>query len=663
MTVPSRLRVWLCALPLCIGLSAPAESAQQCPPAGTLHPDKLGQALDLTVQIADLSDKTVGISKSQLRLILTVGEGNLDDARNEAIRQASKSHCAYVRAAQHLRQYLAANPGNTRALAAQKRIDAAISISADPARYFDDFIARLKRPGGFYFDLALETPDPAKAADYYRKSAAEGHEGAMNNLGVAYHHGRGVPQDYAEAFQWFLKAAQAGNRLGMYSTAMAYENGRGVQKDVAQARHWYAESAARGHAPAADALKRLGAASGPAPPAGHTASSSPSPAVLPPTTATAQAAYQGGYDAYVRKDYAAARAGFMKAAEEEHSNALFYLGYMAMNGLGEPPNPARAITFYRRAAGVGNESAMNNLGSAYAKGQGVEIDDVAAAGWYRRAAEAGSITGMENFGRRLSEGRGVTKDPAAALTWFRKAADKGNGDSMNLLGIAHHKGEGVARDYVAAMAWYEKAWAAGTAAAAHNIGLLFEYGLGRPIDLQTARSWFEKSAAKGHEPARQKLAKLGAPHAAATRAAGNSASAPAGWEWLDVSTRFRVLVPAGVRPASGWGAMLAGPDERRWNGCAYLVEADDLEGWGYEEKDFRKELESAARGMRVTAQREVTIAGRQFTRLDLTDAAGRFALKQYGLDEGELIKLEVTCTAAGPRADAERFINSVTRGR
>ena len=60
-------------------------------------------------------------------------------------------------------------------------------------------------------EVAYEKGDYAKAAHLFR-IAAEKNDGwsaiAQSYLGVMYHEGQGVPQDYAEAVRWFRKAAE-----------------------------------------------------------------------------------------------------------------------------------------------------------------------------------------------------------------------------------------------------------------------------------------------------------------------------------------------------------------------------------------------------------------------------------------------------------------------
>ncbi len=49
--------------------------------------------------------------------------------------------------------------------------------------------------------------DFAKALQWYRKAAEQGHAKAQGNLGFMYGRGQGVPQDYAQAHMWFNLAA------------------------------------------------------------------------------------------------------------------------------------------------------------------------------------------------------------------------------------------------------------------------------------------------------------------------------------------------------------------------------------------------------------------------------------------------------------------------
>ena len=96
--------------------------------------------------------------------------------------------------------------------------------------------------------------DYAKARELYKESVAEGHSGAQNNLAVLYEGGLGGEQDYAKARELYEQAAAQGIVRAYYHLGEMYEYGRGVEKDYAKAREYYETAAAKGDK---DAQKKL----------------------------------------------------------------------------------------------------------------------------------------------------------------------------------------------------------------------------------------------------------------------------------------------------------------------------------------------------------------------------------------------------------------------
>jgi tetratricopeptide (TPR) repeat protein len=97
---------------------------------------------------------------------------------------------------------------------------------------------------------ALPTVLFAQATDFksedlatLQQQAASGNADAQIELGIRFHSGRGVPQDYAQAVAWFRKAAEQGNAVAQEFLGIAYMNGLGVPQDYAQARAWYQKAA------------------------------------------------------------------------------------------------------------------------------------------------------------------------------------------------------------------------------------------------------------------------------------------------------------------------------------------------------------------------------------------------------------------------------------
>ncbi len=98
---------------------------------------------------------------------------------------------------------------------------------------------------GFAETVAI--PTAANEVAGIRSLAAQGNAEAQFNLGILYHHGEGVSQDYGEARQWYLGAAQQGHPAAQNQLGVIYHNGHGVPQDYAEARKWYLRAAEQGH--------------------------------------------------------------------------------------------------------------------------------------------------------------------------------------------------------------------------------------------------------------------------------------------------------------------------------------------------------------------------------------------------------------------------------
>ena len=53
--------------------------------------------------------------------------------------------------------------------------------------------------------------DPAKAVEWFRKAAEQGHVQAQDSLAMCFYYGEGTPKDLSEARKWFEKAAEGGS--------------------------------------------------------------------------------------------------------------------------------------------------------------------------------------------------------------------------------------------------------------------------------------------------------------------------------------------------------------------------------------------------------------------------------------------------------------------
>lgn len=91
-------------------------------------------------------------------------------------------------------------------------------------------------------------PDPARAAEWYRKAAERSHVGAQYALGVLHERGEGVARDDARAADWYrLAAALGGHAEAEFALAQLHYHGRGVAADAGEAVAWYRRAAEHGH--------------------------------------------------------------------------------------------------------------------------------------------------------------------------------------------------------------------------------------------------------------------------------------------------------------------------------------------------------------------------------------------------------------------------------
>jgi TPR repeat protein len=97
-------------------------------------------------------------------------------------------------------------------------------------------------------------------------------------------------------------------------------------------------------------------------------------------------AFDGGYAAFERNDYATAIRLWLPIAEEGNIHAQFNLGLIYEKGLGVPADDAEASRLYRMAALQGNADAQYFLALMYESGRGTGQDPVLAYMWFHMSA-------------------------------------------------------------------------------------------------------------------------------------------------------------------------------------------------------------------------------------------------------------------------------------
>ena len=97
----------------------------------------------------------------------------------------------------------------------------------------------------------------AKAFEWTTKAANQGFADAQFGLGVLYHNGHGVRQDYQKAVEWYTKAANQGHEYAQGILGWMYENGHGVSQDKSTAKRYYSQACDNGNQSGCDNYHKL----------------------------------------------------------------------------------------------------------------------------------------------------------------------------------------------------------------------------------------------------------------------------------------------------------------------------------------------------------------------------------------------------------------------
>lgn len=116
------------------------------------------------------------------------------------------------------------------------------------------------------------------------------------------------------------------------------------------------------------------------------------PALVNPLTADE---LRRGQSAFIRQDYAKARAIWMPLAVRGSAEAQYGLGFMYESGWGVKRDYAKAFEWYEKAAIQGHVKSQYNLGLLYLNGFGVAKDKEKGRYWVQSAATHNDARALE----------------------------------------------------------------------------------------------------------------------------------------------------------------------------------------------------------------------------------------------------------------------------
>ena len=266
----------------------------------------------------------------------------------------------------------------------------------------------------------------------------------------------------------YLQAAENGDVEAMKKAAEAYGSGGTKKPDYKKARRWYAKAAAEGDV---DAIERL--------------------ADLFMREATNPKSFFQRLFFSRKKEFGMMVQAYklcQVAAEKGNTAALCHLGQIADAGIFEPPNPDKALEYFKKAADLGDRAAMVDIGNMYYEQEkykeGVE--------WYGKAAKLGDAKAAYNIGLYFEQ---IVKDYPKAAGWYRRSSEGGIAEAATNIAYLYAKGLGCAKNVAKAVEWYAKGSELGDPAATLQLAEQYKTGDGVPKDLGKAEE-LEKLAKK-----------------------------------------------------------------------------------------------------------------------------------------------------------------------
>ena len=226
---------------------------------------------------------------------------------------------------------------------------------------------------------------------------------ALTLLGELSHQGLGTRQDPAKAAEWYRRAAAQGDARALSTLGLMAIDGRGMPKDPAQGRAWLEQAAGRGDPPAAYnlALILLGTGTGPDLSRAVELLRRAAEAEIGDAQHALGVLYLKGRG--VTRDPSEAARLFLRATTNGNVAGEVEYAILLFNGEGVPANEPRAARYFIRAAAKGNAIAQNRLARLFAAGRGVPKNPVEAAAWHLVASGQGlTDTWLDQALRSLS---------------------------------------------------------------------------------------------------------------------------------------------------------------------------------------------------------------------------------------------------------------------
>lgn len=284
----------------------------------------------------------------------------------------------------------------------------------------------------YYLSQANNDQQMKQARDIYQHIADAGDKKGQLKLGYMYEKGLGGSVDMTNAQKWYTMAAEQNEPVAQYLLGQLYQFGWLDKKpDYELAQKWYSSAQAQ-YAPAAVASGFV-------------------------------------YDT-VDDNYQPALAKYELAAKAGDAVGQFNAGLVYEKGKGRPVNVEKATDLYLRAAEQGHVQAMVQLAGIYLNSASSEQK---ALSWYKKAAILGDRDALYQLGLLSETGVATKLDYADAIKYYQQSAEKGNANAKLALARMYQYGLGVTKDLNQALVFYKELAAMDNAYAQYQLATFY----------------------------------------------------------------------------------------------------------------------------------------------------------------------------------------------
>ena len=353
------------------------------------------------------------------------------------------------------------------------------------------------------FDIARI--NPKEAAALWRKICEGGDARGCTNLAHLHNNGLGFPRDRKNAERLFARACDGGDLRGCVSLGGLAIHSDAAQKDYYKARILFAKACDGGTARGCTGLGHL--------------YSSPS-GIL--------ADYPRARDYYVQgceggdpqgcsnlgwyysagpvtdRDLDKSTEFYTRGCDGGDPNGCSNLGWIHLQ---EKTPESLDIARDLLTQGCDREDfhGCSGLGLIYADGLGVPPNLAKALRYFSRGCDGNSPMGCVGLGILYDEARGVVEDHEKARMLYKKGCDAGLSRGCARLGALHARGLGGARDFDIARDLFEQSCAEKDRLGCLSLGVLYEIGQGVTQNFQRAKEHFRQACLMGNQAGCAKL--------------------------------------------------------------------------------------------------------------------------------------------------------------